>query len=56
MKLSLGVDGIHSLFLVERTELFWYPLTIMFHLSLCEWIVPESYKEAKVIPVYKKGF
>ena len=31
------------------------PLTIIFNKSLSEGVVPDSWKEAEVVPIFKKG-
>ena len=41
--------------MVETQEQLVRPLTIIFNKSLSEGVVPDSLKEAEVIPIFKKG-
>ena len=50
-----GPDGIHSRVVVETHEQLVRPLTIIFNKSLSEGVVPDSWKEAEVVPIFKKG-
>ena len=52
---SAGPDGIHSRVVVETQEQLVGPLTIIFNKSLSEGVVPDSWKEAEVVPIFKKG-
>ena len=52
---SAGPDGIHSRVVVETQEQLVRPLTIIFNTSLSEGVVPDSWKEAEVVPIFKKG-
>ena len=52
---SAGPDGIHSRVVVETQEQLVRPLTIIFNKSLIEGVVPDSWKEAEVVPIFKKG-
>ena len=52
---SAGPDGIHSRVVVETQEQLVRPLTIIFNKSLSEGVVPDSWKEAEVVPIFKKG-
>ena len=52
---SAGPDGIHSRVVVETQEQLVRPLTIIFNKSLSEGVVPDSRKEAEVVPILKKG-
>ena len=52
---SLGVDGIPPKLLLEIVEQISIPLATVFNLSLEEGIVPLEWKEANIIPLFKKG-
>ena len=52
---SAGPDGIHSRVVVETQEQLVRPLTIIFNKSLSEGVVPDSWKETEVVPIFKKG-
>ena len=49
-----GYDEITSKVVKLTSDYILTPLTYIFNLSLSEGIVPESFKTAKVIPIYKK--
>ena len=51
---SAGPDGIHSRVVVETQEQFVRPLTIIFNKSQSEGVIPDSWKEAEVVPIFKK--
>ena len=51
---SPGVDGIPKL-LMKTVEQISIPLARVFNLSLKEGVVPVEWKEANIIPLYKKG-
>ena len=48
------VDGISSKILKETVEQISTPLAHVFKMSLLEGIVPLEWKEANVIPLFKK--
>ena len=52
---SAGPDGIHSKVVVETQEQLVRPLSIIFNKSLSEGVVPDSWKELDVVPIFKKG-
>ena len=52
---SPGVDGIAAQILKETVEQISMPLAHVFNMSLQEGIVPLEWKEANVIPLFKKG-
>ena len=52
---SPGVDGISPKLLKETVEQISRPLVHMFNMSLQEGIVPFDWKEANIIPLFKKG-
>ena len=52
---SAGPDGIHSRVVVETQEKLVRLLTIIVNKSLREGVVPDSWKEAEVVPIFKKG-
>ena len=49
------MDGIPPKLLLEIVEQISIPLATMFNLSLEEGIVPLEWKEADIIPLFKKG-
>ena len=52
---SPGPDGHHPLILKEIAEAIAEPLSIIFNKSFNEGCLPEAWKEAHVIPLFKKG-
>ena len=52
---SPGVDGIPPKLLKEIVEQISTPLAKLFNLSLEEGIVPSDWKEANIMPLFKKG-
>ena len=52
---SSGVDGIPPKLLMETVEQISIPLARVFNLSLKEGVVPFEWKEANIIPLFKKG-
>ena len=52
---SPGVDGISPKLLKETVEQISTPLAHVFNMSLQEGIVPFEWKEANIIPLFKKG-
>ena len=52
---SPGVDGIPPKMLKEIVEQITTPLAKLFNLSLEEGIVPSEWKEANIMPLFKKG-
>ena len=53
---SPGVDGISPKILKETVEQISTPLAHVFNMSLQEGIVPLEWKEANIIPLFKKRF
>ena len=53
--MSPGVDGISPKILKETVEQISAPLAHLFNMSLQEGIVPFEWKEANIIPLFKKG-
>ena len=53
---SPGVDGIAPKILKETAEQMCTPLAHVFNMSLREGIVPLEWKEANIIPLFKKRF
>ena len=51
---SPGVDGISPKLLKETVEQISTPLAHVFNMSLQEGIVPLEWKEANIIPLFKK--
>ena len=52
---SHGVDGIPPKLLLEIVEQISIPLATVFNMSLEKGIVPLEWKEANIIPLFKKG-
>ena len=52
---SPGVDGISPKILKETVEQISTPLAHVFNMSMQEGIVPLEWKEANIIPLFKKG-
>ena len=50
-----GVDGIPPKLLMETVEQISIPLARVFIVSLKERVVPFKWKEANIIPLFKKG-
>ena len=53
---SPGVDGISPKILKETVEQISKPLAHVFNMSLQEGIVPLGWKEANIVPLFKKTF
>ena len=51
---SPRVDGIPSKLLLEIVEQISIPLATVFNLSIKEGVVPLEWKEANIIPLFKK--
>ena len=54
-KKSSGPDGVSCRLLKENAYLFCEPLCYIYNLSLSSGVVPDKFKIAKVIPIFKKG-
>ena len=52
---SAGPDGIHPRVLKETCMEIAKPLAIIFNISMKEGRLPKAWKEATVVPIYKKG-
>lgn len=52
---AIGVDGVSPYVLRECAEAFATPLLIIFERSMEEGVVPSSWREANVTPIFKKG-
>ena len=52
---SPGVDGISPKILKEAVERISAPLAHVFNMTVHEGIVPLEWKEANIIPLFKKG-
>ena len=52
---SPGPDEIHPRLLKEMAEELSGPLTILFNQSIRDSELPSQWKEATIIPIYKKG-
>jgi len=51
---SPGPDGLHPMLLRETADHIAYPLTKIFQASIREGIVPDDWKKANIVPIYKK--
>ena len=51
---SPGVDGINPKLSMERVKQVSIPLARVFNLSLKEGVIPFEWKEANIIPIFKK--
>ena len=54
-KKAVGLDDISSLFLRDGTDCIVAPVKHIVNISIITETVPSSFKEAKVIPLFKKG-
>ena len=54
-KKAVGLDDISSLFLRDGADCIIKPVSHIINLSITTETVPSSFKEAKVIPLFKKG-
>ena len=54
-KKAIGLDDISSLFLRDGADCIISPVTHIINLSINTETVPSGFKEAKVIPLFKKG-
>ena len=52
---SVGPDEIHPRILKELATEFYRPLTHIFRTSMRTGVVPEAWKSANVVPIFKKG-
>ena len=52
---STGQDDISARFLKDRAKSIVTPLTYIINLSLTSAEVPDDFKLARVVPLYKKG-
>ena len=50
-----GPDGIHSYILKACANTLYVPLTILYSQSLSSGVLPDEWKQAHVVPVFKKG-
>ena len=56
IKKSTGLDGIGSKFLKISAKIISKPITYSFSQSITNCQFPSLFKQAKVIPIYKKRF
>ena len=54
-KKSVGLDDISSLFLRDGADVITSPVTHIINLSIITETVPSVFKEARVVPLFKKG-
>ena len=55
VKKAVGLDGISSMFLRDGTDCIVAPVTHIINISIITETVPTAFKDAKVIPLFKKG-
>ncbi|KFP94832.1 hypothetical protein N329_06578, partial [Haliaeetus albicilla] len=53
---SMGPDGIHPIVLRELAEVLPKPLSIIYQQSWSTGEVPDNWRLASVMPIYKKGW
>ena len=54
-KKATGLDGISVKFVRDGCSVIASPITHILNLSLSQSTVPKAFKEARVVPLYKKG-
>ena len=54
-KLTRTPEGIPTFFLTKTIDSLLYPLTIIFNISLSHSVIPSQWKNAFIVPVFKKG-
>ena len=54
-KKATGLDGISAKFIRDGWSVIASPITHILKLSLSQSTVPKAFKEARVVPLYKKG-
>ena len=54
-KKATGLDGISAKFIRDGCSVIASPITPILNLSLSQSTVPKAFKEARVVPLYKKG-
>jgi len=52
---SPGLDGIHPLLLTECATVLAKPLSLIFQQSYNTGILPDEWKTAHIVPIFKKG-
>jgi len=52
---ATGLDGISSRFVSDGASIICCPLTHVINLSIIQGVVPDDFKAARVVPLYKKG-
>ena len=52
---SAGPDGIHPRVLKETSHVIAPPLCLIFNMSMAAGQVPKAWKDATVVPIFKKG-
>ena len=52
---SLGPDNLHPKLLLELRNHLVKPLTKLYNLCIEQGIVPQDWKVANVVPLFKKG-
>ena len=50
-----GLDGIPAILLVEAADQLTFPITSIFRKSLEEGQIPSDWRQANIIPIFKKG-
>ena len=54
-KKATGLDSISAKFIRDGCSVIASPITHILNLSLSQSTVPKAFKEARVVPLYKKG-
>ena len=54
-KKATGLNGISAKCIRDGCSIIASPITHILNLSLCKSTVPKAFKEARVVPLYKKG-
>ena len=52
---AVGLDGVSSRFLKDSASIIADPLSHIINLSIIQGVVPDDFKSAKVVPIYKKN-
>jgi len=52
---SPGPDSLHSYVLKACAHTLYAPLTILYTQSLSSGVLPDEWKQAHIVPIFKKG-
>ena len=53
--LSTGNDQIPSRVYKTAADILAYPLSMVYNMSMCTSTIPQDWKEANIVPIFKKG-